>query len=312
MINLEQVQLDSIISSINSRAKLASPTFTGNVSGITKAMVGLGNVDNTTDLLKPLSTATITALALKAPLASPTFTGTVSGITKAMVGLGNVDNTTDLAKPISTATQTALNGKLSTGQLLAPMIGVNNSMNMLAGDSTNNGSFTCRGTGTGDANLAGMSFYNDVYAIKLGVRADGYFGLGGWSRTAWSWYSDPSGNMVAAGNVTAYSDPRLKDNIRKIEKPMDILNSLDGVRYVWNERSKLTEAKWGKEDIGILADQVKAVLPEIVSASIKDEENGEVYDTVDYGKLVPVLIEAIKAQQVQIDQLVNDITVLKG
>lgn len=93
------------------KAPLASPTFTGTVSGITKSMVGLANVDNTTDLAKPVSTATQTALNLKAPLASPTFTGTVSGITKAMVGLGNVDNTTDLAKPVSTATQTALNLK---------------------------------------------------------------------------------------------------------------------------------------------------------------------------------------------------------
>ena len=100
-------------------APLASPTFTGTVSGITKTMVGLDNVDNTTDLLKPVSTATTAAIAvettrataaetLKAPLASPTFTGTVSGITKTMVGLGNVDNTTDLLKPVSTATTTAI------------------------------------------------------------------------------------------------------------------------------------------------------------------------------------------------------------
>ena len=90
------------------KAPLASPTFTGTVSGITKTMVGLGNVDNTSDVNKPVSTAQQTALDLKANLASPTFTGTVSGITKSMVGLGNVDNTADLDKPISTATQTAI------------------------------------------------------------------------------------------------------------------------------------------------------------------------------------------------------------
>jgi hypothetical protein len=92
-------------------APIASPTFTGTVSGITSTMVGLGNVDNTSDLNKPVSTATQTALNLKANLASPTFTGTVSGITSTMVGLGNVDNTSDLNKPVSTATQTALNLK---------------------------------------------------------------------------------------------------------------------------------------------------------------------------------------------------------
>lgn len=78
---------------------------------LNKTAVGLSNVDNTTDLLKPISTATQTALDLKANLASPTFTGTVSGITKTMVGLGNVDNTSDASKPVSTAQATALAGK---------------------------------------------------------------------------------------------------------------------------------------------------------------------------------------------------------
>jgi hypothetical protein len=76
-----------------------------------KGALELGNVDNTSDADKPVSTLTQTALNLKANLASPTFTGTVGGITKTMVGLANVDNTTDLNKPISTATQDALDDK---------------------------------------------------------------------------------------------------------------------------------------------------------------------------------------------------------
>ena len=60
------------------KAPLASPTFTGTVSGITKSMVGLGNVANTTDANKPVSTAQQTALDLKANLISPSFTGQVS------------------------------------------------------------------------------------------------------------------------------------------------------------------------------------------------------------------------------------------
>lgn len=89
---------------LNLKANLASPTFTGTVSGITKAMVGLGNVDNTADTAKPVSTAQQTALDLKANLASPTFTGTVSGISKSMVGLANVDNTSDATKNSASAT----------------------------------------------------------------------------------------------------------------------------------------------------------------------------------------------------------------
>lgn len=101
---------------INDTLKLVGLTtknviFTGTIG---KSGVGLGNVDNTSDANKPVSTATQTALNLKANLASPTFTGTVSGITKAMVGLSNVDNTSDASKPISTATQTALDAKQAT------------------------------------------------------------------------------------------------------------------------------------------------------------------------------------------------------
>jgi hypothetical protein len=105
---------------LDAKAPLASPAFTGTPTGITKSHVGLGNVDNTSDAAKPLSTAATSALAAKAPLASPTFTGTVTlptttnGLTKSNVGLGNVDNTADTAKPVSTAQQTALNAKVDT------------------------------------------------------------------------------------------------------------------------------------------------------------------------------------------------------
>jgi hypothetical protein len=76
-----QTALDAKLASATAAstyAPIASPTFTGTVSGITKSMVGLGSVDNTADSAKPVSTAQQTALDLKAPLASPTFTGTVS------------------------------------------------------------------------------------------------------------------------------------------------------------------------------------------------------------------------------------------
>ena len=66
----------AIQTQIDAKAPTASPTFTGTVSGITKAMVDLGNVDNTSDANKPVSTAAQTALDLKAPLASPALTGT--------------------------------------------------------------------------------------------------------------------------------------------------------------------------------------------------------------------------------------------
>ena len=75
-----QTQIDSKLASSTAEstyAPIASPTFTGTVSGVTKAHVGLGNVDNTSDSNKPVSTATQTALDAKASLAGANFTGNV-------------------------------------------------------------------------------------------------------------------------------------------------------------------------------------------------------------------------------------------
>jgi hypothetical protein len=82
-------------------------------TGLTKAMVGLANVDNTADLAKPISTATQTALNAKEPTISilpiaKGGTGKSTALVKADVGLSNVDNTSDLNKPLSTAETNAL------------------------------------------------------------------------------------------------------------------------------------------------------------------------------------------------------------
>ena len=99
-------------------------THTGNTANphaVTKAQVGLANVDNTSDVGKPVSTAQQTALNLKQDAATAAtdaeltaHTGNTSNphaVTKAQVGLANVDNTSDTSKPVSTAQQTALDLK---------------------------------------------------------------------------------------------------------------------------------------------------------------------------------------------------------
>lgn len=80
---------------------------------VSKIQVGLGDVDNTSDIDKPISSATQTALN-NISNSIDSHVGNKSNphaVTKAQVGLSNVDNTSDLSKPISTATQTALNNK---------------------------------------------------------------------------------------------------------------------------------------------------------------------------------------------------------
>jgi hypothetical protein len=168
--------------------------------------------------------------------------------------------------------------------------GPNTPTSLAAGDATTNGSFICRSGGSGDGELAGMTFYQDSYAMKMGVRHDGYFGIGGWSSTAWRWYSAPNGDMVAAGNVSAYSDPRLKENFQRIDDPLALLAALDGGTFTWKRGIPHIQGKAGQRDYGLLSDQVERVMPEIVSSSIAID--GETYRTECYEKLYPELIEA--------------------
>ena len=112
----------SIQAQINAKASLESPTFTGTVIGIGKGMVGLGNVDNTADASKPISTATQTALDLKAALAAPTFTGAVSLPTTTVLGASNLQGSIDLKAPLAsptfTGTVTLPAGTVTSGMIL--------------------------------------------------------------------------------------------------------------------------------------------------------------------------------------------------
>ena len=118
------------------------------------------------------------------------------------------------------------------------------------------------------------------------------------SAGGWSFKVDNSGNATATGNVTAYSDVRLKENIQPLENSLDKVMRLRGVSY--------TRKDTGSHEIGVIAQEVKEVIPEFVHISdgvAKDENALTDVQSVDYGRMVSVLIEAIKEQQAQINEL---------
>lgn len=115
-----QAKADAAQTAAETTAAAALATHTSDVSNphsTTKTQVGLGNVDNTSDVNKPVSTAqaaadTVVANAAASALASHAGdTANPHSVTKTQVGLGNVDNTSDASKPVSTATQAALDDK---------------------------------------------------------------------------------------------------------------------------------------------------------------------------------------------------------
>ena len=118
------------------------------------------------------------------------------------------------------------------------------------------------------------------------------------SNNAWGAYCDNSGNWIASGNVTAYSDQRLKTDISTINDALGIVGKLRGVSYKW--------LKDGSDGIGVIAQEVEEVLPEVVvtgeGVNPVTQEIEEI-KSVDYGKIVGVLINAINELKAEVDEL---------
>ena len=110
------------------------------------------------------------------------------------------------------------------------------------------------------------------------------------------------GDLHVDGDVIAYSttvsDKRLKDDVETIENASEKVSKLRGVEYTWNEGSRK-----GKREIGVIAQEVEEVVPEIVHEKTLPFAGDKTYKTVDYEKLVALLIESNKEQQEIIAQL---------
>ena len=107
-----------------------------------------------------------------------------------------------------------------------------------------------------------------------------------------------TGDGLFTGNITAYysSDISLKDNIRPIESAIFKVKQIRGVTFDWNEKSNKLQQEKG-HDVGLIAQEVEKILPEVVQI----REDG--IKAISYEKVVPLLVEAIKEQQIQIEEL---------
>ena len=126
--------------------------------------------------------------------------------------------------------------------------------------------------------------------------------------------------LNATGEITAYSsDKRLKTNVKSIDNAAEKVLKLTGITYTWNElANRLVGYDTSKRVAGLFAQDVEAVLPEAVKlAPFDTDENensksGENYLTIQYEKLIPLLVEAIKDQQQQISELQDRVTALSN
>lgn len=142
-----------------------------------------------------------------------------------------------------------------------------------------------------------LIFWKDA-ADRFTFTDDGKFGVG----VTPSVSIQTGGDITASGNITASaffysSDANLKTKVKTITTPLDKVKNLRGVSFDWKKTSQ--------PSLGFIAQEVEQVLPELVH-----ESNGQKY--LEYGNITAVLVEAIKAQQQQIEQLQAEVDQLKS
>ena len=156
-------------------------------------------------------------------------------------------------------------------------LGLQTTDNVTFNNITGDGLLDINGTGTSE-------FSSHLKAHCLGIGTDP---------------SGTTGEIRAAGDITAYysSDNRLKENISNIDEPLKKLSYINGVEFDWIPKEGIHSNEG--HDIGVIAQEIEKILPELVTT----RENG--YKAVRYEKIVALLIEAVKEQQSQIDELKN-------
>ena len=142
----------------------------------------------------------------------------------------------------------------------------------IGGGITSSGLLTVTGTGTSQ-----FSSHLQAHCLGIGTTPSG-----------------TSGDIRAAGDITAFysSDERLKDNITPLSDAINKINQIGGYEFDWN-----SDSSHSGHDVGVIAQEIEKVLPEVVTT----RDNG--YKAVRYEKIVALLIQAVKEQQSQIDEL---------
>lgn len=185
---------------------------------------------------------------------------------------------------------TIVNGSLSaTGNFTTP------GLLFCTGINTNNGGINA-GTGSitsGNITCGAINTQNNgINTGTANIGCNTIFAAGDVNAT---------GSVIAGGDVIAFnsSDIRLKTNLKPISNALATIDQINGYTFTWDSSNDSTPRKG--EDVGIVAQEIQQILPQIVT----EKDNG--YLGVDYQRIVPYLISCIKELKNEIEQLKNEV-----
>ena len=246
--------------------------FSGSISNATSASFA------STASLAPLYTLVSATSSMLAPYLL--VTNTSSFVTNSQTGSFVVNSQTG-SFVLNSFTSSMLVPYLlvtNTGSMIAPYLLISNTSSMLSPylPTTRTGSLATTGSGTFSGSITISS------SLGVGTAAPATVGL-----------------IRATNDVVAFysSDERLKTNKQIISNPLEKLNQINGYEFDWIPTPGIHENEG--HDIGVIAQEIEKVLPEIVTT----RDNG--YKAVKYEKIVALLIEAVKDLQNQVNELKN-------
>ena len=251
----KQATITGAATTITSSNLTASRVLVSNASGkVAVSAITSTNLDALSEIssAKTIESRLGTLETGKAPVSNPVFTGEIEAPRIYLTSISNA-NTTNSVSAIQVGPSWGINLLIDTDEVMVRNNGVASGLH-INGDG-------------GDVIIGG----NTSTTLNISLRAATVYA---------------AGNIVAVGNVTAYSDSRLKENVRTIEGALDKVSQMRGVYF----------DKDGKAGTGVIAQEIEKVLPEVVLT-------GEEYKSVAYGNIVGVLIEAIKELKEEIEEL---------
>jgi hypothetical protein len=136
---------------------------------------------------------------------------------------------------------------------------------------------------------------------------------GDWKIRTESWGLRVNDHLRAEGDVIAYySDMRLKDKVGDIENALDKVGKLNGFYYRNNKEANFIGYAGNDLQVGLSAQDVESVLPEIVHLAPRAERMGYDYKTINYDRVVPLLVNAINEQKEIVESQKEEIGYLKS
>ena len=209
------------------------------------------------------------------------------------------------ASPITTLTVGTADGTSSGEITINPQAATNEGAQITFKKSLSGGTtdWTIDHYGDNNTNARFRIFSGSSETSGITIKETGFVGLGNTSPTV---RLQVAGDIIA-NSIAGSSDIRFKKDISAIENPLAKVMQLRGVNFNWNTTDFPQRMFSEKRTMGFIAQEVEKVVPEIVQT----ENTTEGYKSVQYDKVVALLVEAVKAQQKQIQQLKREVKKLK-